>query len=110
MTARVPKVDATLLEAALGHRAPEGLSREGRVRLLAEAFQALLDGKLPTRQAGVYLGGAGLAWLEQGGNLERDFLKVTKPKSHMTPARLWEQQRVQGAHPDEGIVRGDDEE
>jgi hypothetical protein len=61
---------------------------------LGEAFTALLEGRLPSRAAALFLGGAGMAWLEQGGKLERDFLKVLQPQSHNTVARVWARLRA----------------
>jgi hypothetical protein len=72
--------------------------REARVKMLGEAFSALLAGRPPSRDAALFLGGAGMAWLENGGSLERDYFKVTKPKSHRTPAFIWQQMN---AHQDE---------
>ena len=72
-------------------RPPATFSRADRVRLLGEAFQALLAGRLPSREAALFLGGAGTAWLVQGGSLEKDFLQVVGPSgSHFTPSALWE--------------------
>lgn len=65
-----------------------------RVKLLGEAFQALLDGKLPSREAALFLGGAGMAWLEQGGRLEA-YLNIIKARSHRTPAAIWQQMVAQ---------------
>ena len=70
-------------------RLPGDFSREGRVALLGEAFSALLGGELPSPEARMFLASAGIAWLQRGGSLERDFLRVTKPKSHHTPAHIW---------------------
>lgn len=61
-------------------RAPRGLTREGRVALLLEAFEALLAGQLPELEARLFLAGGGLAWLSEGrrvGSLERDFWRVS---------------------------------
>lgn len=81
-------------------RLPGDFSREGKVRLLGEAFRALMDGRLPSREAALFLGSAGMAWLEGGGSLERDFLRVVKPKSRHTPAYLWHLSQAE-SHPDE---------
>jgi hypothetical protein len=67
------------------------LDRTDRVRLLGEAAQALLDGRLPEPAARIFLASAISAWLARGGNLERDHLKVVKAKSHHTPAAIWRQ-------------------
>lgn len=74
---------------------PDRWTREFRVQLLHEAFTALVAGELPSPTACAFLGGAGLAWLQDGGptgSFERDFLKVAPPhRSTVTPARLWAQ-------------------
>lgn len=63
------------------------------MRLLGEAAEALLAGKLPSAEARLFLAGALSAWLREGGRLgalERDFLRVAAPhRSTHTPARLW---------------------
>lgn len=92
------KFDDSALLKAIGPRAPAALTREGRVRLLGEAFGALLDGRMPSREAALFLGGAGTSWLNEGGDLVRDFFKIVRPKSHETPQRVW---RRISAHPDE---------
>ena len=64
------------------------LDRAGRVRFLREAAEALLDGKVPEREAAIFLGGAIAAWLELGGSLEHDFLKVTNKGDHAMTFRF----------------------
>jgi hypothetical protein len=66
-------------------------NRPHRVKLLGEAAQALLRGELPAVEARLFLGGALASWLERGGKLEKDYLRVVKPKSHVTPAVVWKQ-------------------
>jgi hypothetical protein len=61
------------------------LEREGRVRLIGEAAHMLIKTGTP---AGLFAGGALLAWLENGGHLERDFLMVVKAQSRHTAAYL----------------------
>lgn len=74
-------------------RLPQGFDRAGRVALLAEVFEALVEGRQPSREAALFVGGGGLAWLQEGGtvgDLERDYWRVAAPRrSTMTPARLW---------------------
>ena len=74
-------------------RLPPAFDRADRVRLLAEVAEALLAGRLPSRASALFVGGALLAWLAQGGRtgaLERDFFKVAAPRrSTLTAARLW---------------------
>ena len=68
---------------------PAGLTREDRVRLLREAADALMQGQLPPAAARLFVGGALLAWLREGGSLERQYLRVAAPKgSHLTPSAL----------------------
>lgn len=105
MGARQPKLKHEALTTALGGQCmPAALTREGRVRLLGEAFYALVDGRMPSSEAAIFLGGAGKAWLQQGGSFERDFLKVVKPKSHRTPAVIWREERP---HQDERHAKPD---
>jgi hypothetical protein len=85
------------------HRLPDyvqragiaALEREGRVALIAEAAQLLI--KSGTK-AGLFTGGGLLAWLENGGDLARDFFMVVRPQSHRTAAAIW---RELQAHHDE---------
>lgn len=71
---------------------PADLSRSDRVKLVAEAADALLRGELPSAAARMFVGGALSAWLRDGGrvgSLERDFLRVTQgERSRLTPQRL----------------------
>ena|SRR5256885_9889117 len=99
--------DAALAAALSAGRAPLALDREGRVRLIGEAAEALLRGAAPSREAALFLGGALLAWLQQGGNLEKDFFKTTRPKSHHTASVIW---RGLAAHRNEGGTDPDGEE
>jgi hypothetical protein len=70
---------------------PRVFDRRGRVELIGEAATALLAGRT---ESGLFVGGALLAWLENGGDLERDFLQVVKPKSHATPSAIWRQSQA----------------
>jgi hypothetical protein len=65
--------------------------------LLDEAAKALLKNELPSREVRLFLGGALQKWLQHGGSLERDHLKVVKAKSHNTPQAIW-----RTLHQDEG--------
>ena len=49
-------------------RLPGDFTREGRVKLLAEAFASLLAGELPHPEARMFLASAGMAWLQRGGS------------------------------------------
>ena len=69
---------------------PRDFTREDRVRLLAEAFDALLRGEMPSDEARVFLAGGGIAWLAGRGDLERECWRVSAPAgSHRTPAAVW---------------------
>lgn len=72
---------------------PAGFTRADRVRLIAEAAAALLDGRLPEPAARLFVAGALDAWLREGGRigaLERDYFRVAAPaRSTHTPARLY---------------------
>jgi len=74
-------------------RLPVGFDRADRVRLIAEAAEALLEGRMPDPAARLFLGGALRAWLTDGGrvgDLERRYLKVTqRERSTLTPQRLF---------------------
>jgi hypothetical protein len=59
------------------------------VRLILEVANALLQGRLPSWEAAVFVGGALLAWLASGGRLEKDHFKVTASiGSKRTPAAI----------------------
>lgn len=104
-----PQFDVTELVRAMGSgNTPAALTREGRVRLLGETYQALLNGELPSREAALYVGGALTAWLANGGDLARDYLKVVKPKSKRTAAKIWREMQT-AHHPDEGQAVEDHE-
>jgi hypothetical protein len=68
------------------------------VKLLGEFAVATLAGQQPSQAALLFVAGALAGWLENGGNLERDYFRVVRPKSHVTPAVIW---RMICAHPDE---------
>ena len=62
------------------------------MRLLAELADDLLAGRMPSREAALFVAGALSAWLRDGrrcGDLERAYLRVT-PREHstVTPQRL----------------------
>ncbi len=89
---------------------PPTFDREGRVRLIAEAAQALIAGALPAAPARLFVAGALLAWLRDGGRvgaLERDYLKVAAPRSSKhTASELWRRCSSRGTTGDDdnGIV------
>ena len=104
-----PQFDATALQRALGRsRVPLSATLEGRVCLLAAAAEALLKDELPGKEARLFLGGALNAWLQNGGDLSRDFLKVVRPKSHRTASRIFQEiQEQNSAHSNEGEESGE---
>lgn len=66
--------------------------REGKIRLLAEAAQALLRNELPTQEQCIFLAGGLMAWLENGGDLLRKHWRVAgRAGSHRTAPNLWQQ-------------------
>jgi hypothetical protein len=79
-------------------RLPGDFSREGRVALLGEFFQAIREGRMPSEEARIFVANGGMSWLENGGDLLRDFWKVAAPAgSHHTPSHLWSQCSSRGA-------------
>lgn len=71
-------------------RVPRTFSREDRVRLLDEVFRALIEGRQPSREAAMFVGGGGLSWLSEGGDLLREYWQVSAPRSSRhTPSHLW---------------------
>ncbi|QIL81455.1 hypothetical protein G7047_17210 [Diaphorobacter sp. HDW4A] len=71
------------------NRIPSDFSREGRIALLAEAFRALMRGELPSREACLFMAGGGLSWLREGGDIARDYWRVSAPRgSHRKPEVL----------------------
>lgn len=90
-------------ELLAGARAPAGLTREDRVRMLAEVSRAMLDGKTPSRAAALFVGGAIRAWLERGGDLE-NYLRIRRRGSHVTPQRLLARLIGDDAEREEGAV------
>ena len=86
-----PKFDDRALAAAWG---PPAHDRRARVKLIAEAAQILLkDGS----QAALFTGGALLKWLQEGGNLERDYFQVAaRAGSHHTASYLYQDSSSRG--------------
>ena len=84
-------LDAAALCDALGTRAPAASDRQYRIKLLGEFATATLAGKKPSRESVMFVAGAVSGWLANGGDLERDYLRVTgKAGSHCTAANLWQ--------------------
>jgi len=93
---------------------PPAFDREARVRLIAEAAEALLAGEMPNAAARLFVAGALSAWLRDGGrcgSLERDFLRVTqRERSTLTPQRLLARSSASRAtaDDDEGTIGSDE--
>lgn len=65
---------------------PKEPTRRGRVELVNEAARVLLG---HGGEAGLFVGSALQAWLRDGGDLARDYLRVAAPRgSQHTPQRL----------------------
>lgn len=68
---------------------PAGLSRQQRVQMLREVFEALLAGETPSDRARLFVASGGAAWLREGGNLTKTFWKVEAERgSHRTPRAI----------------------
>lgn len=66
------------------------VERARRVRLLAECFMALIEGRMPSDEARLFTASGGLSWLQLGGSIDRDYWKVRAPNgSHHSPAYMW---------------------
>ena len=68
---------------------------EGRVVAIGQGAQDLLAGRMPPRAQVLLIAGGIAAWLEgrSGAKLERDYWRVTKPKSRFTPQRMWREHK-----------------
>jgi hypothetical protein len=82
-----PLFDASaLVEILGGPPPPRALGREGCVVMIGQVAERLM--KLGDAES-LYVGGALLSWLEQGGSLEHDYFKVTQRGNHRTPQLIW---------------------
>jgi hypothetical protein len=89
-------------------RLPDDFSREGRVALLKEGFEALMRGELPSLEARLFLAGGGVSWLSEGGDLARDYWRVSAPRgSHRRPEVLARELDVMGDERQDGSVATD---
>lgn len=99
-------------ELQTGIKDPE---RARRVRLLAECFEALLRGELPSLESRLFVASGGLAWLELGGSLDGDHWRVRAPNgSHHGPRyvlRLLRETSSKGETPSQpvGTIVADDD-
>src|SRR5262245_10889793 len=95
---RRDRFDDRRLSQVIGPRKAGGaLERADRIRLLGEAAQALLEGRMPDRPAALFLGGAIESWLREGGDLERAYFRVRGPRgSRRTPSAIWRAHRDDG--------------
>jgi hypothetical protein len=98
------KFDDRELRQALGLvRVELATDREHRIRLIGRFAEDTLSGRVPPAEAQLFVAGALKAWLESGdGDLAKDHFRVTKPKSHDTPSRIW--RRMRGLITDERQV------
>jgi hypothetical protein len=70
-------------------RLPITFDRVGLVRLFREFVDAMLEGRMPSPEARLFVASACDAYLQRGGNLTRDHLRISGPRgSHHTPAAL----------------------
>lgn len=83
--------DADALTSAWGSRPPVDDRRE-RVLMVGRAARALMAGEIPDDEARLFVASALAQWLESGGSLEADYLRVHRRGSHLTPARIWARQ------------------
>jgi hypothetical protein len=72
---------------------PPAFDREARVLLIGRAAAELMAGRLPDAPARLFVAGALLAWLQQGGrtgDLERLYLRTSGPeRSRLTAPELF---------------------
>jgi hypothetical protein len=84
----------------LAQQPPRGSTREDLVALLLEAANALQAGEPVPVAAARYLGRALAGWLADGGDLERDHLRVGaiagSHRTAMALARNWQRRRCLG--------------
>ena len=90
---RVTRVPEAALAPADRKRTDDD-DRALRVAMLSRASRALLDGQLPDSEARLFLAGAICAWLENGGDLARDYLGITSRRgSKLTAQAIWKAMR-----------------
>lgn len=110
MSARNPKLDHAALQRVLHGKYPAALSREGRVALLIEVAEALLEKREPDPEAALFVGNAIKRWLQDGGDLAKDFFCVVKAHSHHTPSYIYREYFSKTCpHPDERLDGGNSE-
>ena len=81
-----------LTQAMDGGKVPADYSAKARLRYWRRYLQkALMDDRLPSREAALFIGGAGSAGWRPAVRSKRDYLKVSaKPVFHHTPAYVWQ--------------------
>lgn len=90
---------------------PATFTREGRIKLLADAADALLAGHQPSPESAMFVGAGLKAWLDGGGDLPRDYWKVAaKAGSHRTPASVWRELQTSSGGAQESDVTNKVEE
>lgn len=75
-------------------RIPTELDRVGRVAMVREVARSLIDGRMPSRGAALFVAGALLSWLadsEQRRDLVRDYLRLRACRgSRWTPQEIFD--------------------
>lgn len=65
------------------------IEREHRVEMAWRTAEDLIDGHIRDREAAAFLGAAIMERLMNGGDLERDHLRIVAPRgSHLTPEAI----------------------
>lgn len=89
--------DDTALSQAMGAvRVELAIDREHSIRLLGIFYTEIAAGRQPPDEAMLFVAGGVGKYLEEGGDIVKDHWRITKPKSHETPQRVWQQMRLIG--------------
>lgn len=75
-------------DGLLGQAVPLALTREGRLRLLHEAAEALVAGTRPRREVELYVGSVLRAWLACGRSPFDRHARVSAPRGSHRTARV----------------------
>lgn len=62
--------------------------REERMQMLIDFTDALMAGRMPSREVRLFVAGSFDAWLENGGHLTRDFLRVDAVRGSQETPRV----------------------
>jgi hypothetical protein len=105
---------AELQRLLAGASLPAEFDREHRVRLIGDAAKALLDGRMPSREAALFLASGLWAWLNESGvpaALVRDYWRIGAPNgSHFTPRLLWASLKGAQDEENEGMLPASSED